>query len=121
MSIGSDIDYLYKITQERLAVEKTVEEMKKREKAMSDSIIAQLGVDTTGAKGTKAQFSISKVIVPQVKDWNQVYNFIRETNSFFLLHKRLGVGEWSAYREDGILVPGTEAFEITKPTLRKIK
>lgn len=121
MSIGSDIDYLYTITQERLALEKTVADMKKREAAMSDNIIAQLGFDTTGAKGMKAQFSISKTTVPQVKDWNQVYGFIREHNAFFLLHKRLGVGEWLAYKDDGLLIPGTESFEVIKSTLRKIK
>jgi hypothetical protein len=120
-SIGYDIDRLYAVRGERKAREAEVADLLRVEKELEAKIIEKLSSQKlTGAKGSWAQFSITEVEVPKVTNWPDLYNFIRLNNAFELLHKRIGVTEWAVYREEGIIIPGTEVLQITKSSLRKI-
>ena len=121
MSLGTDIDYLFTLRAARKALEDIVNEKLKEEKALELVIIAQLNEEhLEGARGNKAQFSISEQELPRVTNWPDLYDFIRLNNAFELLHKRIGVTEWATYKEDGVLIPGTEILKITKSSLRKL-
>lgn len=122
MSIGSLIDGLYDLRTQRLAIEKQVEELKARETAIKEEILFLLkksGLE--GAKGETATASIQYKIKPNVTDWDAVYTYIRDSDMFALLQKRLTTTLWAALQEDGITVPGTEPVAITDLSLTKSK
>ena len=122
MSIGNMIDELYELRAQRLVFEKEVDELKARETATKEEILALLKASgLEGAKGAIATASIQYKIKPNITDWDAVYTYIRENDMFALLQKRLTVTLWSALQEDGILVPGTEPMALTDLSLTKSK
>lgn len=119
--LGEKIDTLYALRQQRLALEREAEELKRQEKDLEGDLLMEVSnIGLTAAKGNKASFSVSKDVVPNVNVWEDLYSFIVEEKDFTLLQKRIGVTAWKEYREDGLIVPGTEAFEIAKVSLRKL-
>lgn len=118
--IGGLIDNLYLLRAERLEANRKVEEMKKEEKILSDQLVSILsGVGLESAKGYKASFGLRNEVVPNVKDWNKLYEFIRVNNAFEILNRAINILTWRGFREDGIIIPGTVEFEMTKTTLTK--
>ena len=120
INIGTLIDSLYALRAKRLELEKVVEGHKQEEQRMRDEIIAIL--NTTGLRGAKGMAATAALVhktKPQVTDWDQVYNYIRSTGEFGLLHKRITEGLWGALREDGFTVPGTEPIVLTDLSLTK--
>jgi hypothetical protein len=121
MNLGEKIDTLYATRQMRLDLEKQAEELKRFEKALEDELVEDLeGISIASAKGSKASFSISKSITPNVEDWDAIHAFMFEKEDASILQKRLSTTVWREYFDDEIIIPGTEAFEITKASLRKI-
>ena len=122
MNYVDQIDALYQVRAQRLALEKQAAELKAQEKELEDYLVngfSELGLSS--AKGSLASFSFAKLDQPNVKDWDLLYEFIVENNDFSLLHKRIGTESWREYLEnDSVLVPGTEIFKKTQVYLRKI-
>jgi len=122
MNIGEMINELYELRSMRLDFEKQVEAMKQEEKALEAALTEQAqSLAVTSLKSNIASFSISTEVVPNVLDWESIYKFITEKEDFSLLQKRISVTSWrDYYTEESILVPGTQAFEKIKASLRKI-
>ena len=121
-SIGSLTDELYEIRSQRLALEKEADGLKSRESAISSYLIKRLQADDTEAvRGTKAMFSLSHKVVPEVLDWESLYSFIVDNHAFSLLQKRIGSMAWGEYLDSGLVVPGTAALEVTKYNLTKTR
>ncbi len=70
---------------------------------------------TTGA-GTA---TITETILPQVKDWDAVYEHIKETGDFYLLQKRPAAAAFRELHAAGDEIPGIEAFTKRAISLRK--
>ena len=50
-----------------------------------------------------------------------IYDFILEKQDFGILQKRLSIATWrDYYTEENIILPGTEAFQQIKASLRKL-
>jgi hypothetical protein len=62
--------------------------------------------------------SITEVIVPQVVDWDAVYEHIRETGDFYLLQKRPAAAAFRELHDSDITVPGMEPFTKRNISLR---
>lgn len=63
--------------------------------------------------------SITEVIVPQVVDWDAVYEHIRETGDFYLLQKRPAAAAFRELQESGETIPGMEPYTKRSISLRK--
>jgi len=63
--------------------------------------------------------SITEVVVPQVMDWDKVYEHIRDTGDFYLLQKRPAAAAFRELQESGIDVPGMEPYTKRSISLRK--
>lgn len=63
--------------------------------------------------------SITETVLPQVVDWDAVYNHIQETGDFFLLQKRPAAAAFRELHQSGQAIPGIEAYTKREISLRK--
>jgi len=63
--------------------------------------------------------SITEVIVPQVVDWEAVYEHIKETGDFYLLQKRPAAAAFRELHDSGQVIPGMEPYTKRSISLRK--
>lgn len=124
--LGACIDLAYKLRNDRIEVQREVEEklstMRAAEKAIKDHIINTFGKsEIEGAKGSAASASITRSIYPKVVDWDKVYAFILKTKEFDLLERRMGKVAFRERYEAGVKIPGTEAYEEIDLSLTKLK
>ena len=88
-TLGIAVDRIYKLRAKRLAVEAKVDALKKQETEAKDAIIRLLAADKLeSATGKLCTASISKNVVPTVKDWAAFHRYIIENDALDLLEKR---------------------------------
>lgn len=120
MDLGSAIDALYTQRAARLAVEKTVKDMKTRELALRVHIKNKLdAISLEMGAGKLATTSIQRSTEPTVVDWPAVYAFIKENDAFDLLQKRLSPTAVKDRWDEDILVPGIDKFNTWDLSLTK--
>lgn len=120
MTLGEAIDTLYQARAARLAMAKEVKELQVKEAEAKVNVLKLLGESGLAkASGKLATAGITTEDVPYIKDWDQVYDYIKSNDRFDLLQKRIGVVAWRDLFKDGILVPGTEAGVDTDLSLTK--
>jgi hypothetical protein len=109
MSLGTKIDMLYDLRQQRLDKQKEVDEMKKAERKLNDELMEEMKhLDLDKAAGTTASVGVLEKTVPHVTDWDQALDYIFETRNASLLYRRLNQASYAELKELGIEVPGTE-------------
>ena len=120
MTLGEAIDTLYQARAARLAMAKEVKELQVKESVAKAEVLKLLGESGLAkASGKLATAGITTEDVPYIKDWDEVYSYIKSNDRFDLLQKRIGVVAWRDLFKDGILVPGTEAAVDTDLSLTK--
>lgn len=120
MHIGSMIDVLYDLRQQRLELSKTVDNLKAQETAAREEILAALdGMGCAKASGHQATCGVKESIEPVPEDWEMIHNYIRIENRFDLIQKRLSAPAWRELRDSGLLVPGTSAVTVRDLSLTK--
>lgn len=120
LTLGQAIDNLYTARAERLAKAKEVKELQAKESVAKAQVLKLLG--ETGlqkASGMLATAGITTEDIPFVKNWDQIYAYIKINDRFDLLQRRIGVVAWRDLYKDGIIVPGTEAAIDTDLSLTK--
>ena len=63
--------------------------------------------------------SITEVVLPQVVDWDAVYEHIKKTGDFYLLQKRPAAAAFRELTDSGEVVPGMEPYTKQSISLRK--
>jgi uncharacterized protein YdcH (DUF465 family) len=124
-TIGACVDLAYTIRGKRIDLQKTydaeISEMKDEEAQLEDYIINTFKkAEIDGAKGSVASASISTAIYPKVNDWTAVWEYIVETKSYDLMERRMGKLAFRARFEEGVAIPGTEAFTKMELSLTKV-
>ena len=120
MTLGEAIDTLYQARAARLAMAKEVKELQVKESAAKAEVLKLLGESGLAkASGKLATAGITSEDVPYIKDWDEVYSYIKSNDRFDLLQRRIGVIAWRELYKDGVLVPGTEASIDTDLSLTK--
>lgn len=119
-TLGACADKLYKLRQERLAMERRVAELKEEEAVLRDHIIDTLPKsDASGITGKTCRVTITKSVKPRVEDWDVVYKYISRTKSWDLMQKRLSdtaVNErWGVGKE----IPGVGKFTAVTLSITK--
>lgn len=113
--LGDMIDALYDLRAHRLekqrAYEKIIEDMKVVETQMEDLILKSFDKnEIEGAKGMSASASVSRLVVPSVKNWPDVFRYIADHDAWDLLEKRMARVAYRDRTEAGEAIPGTEPF-----------
>jgi hypothetical protein len=123
--LGACIDLAYTARAERIDKQRefdaVIEEMKSRESEIKDHIINTFAKsDIDGAKGSICSASITRSVVPHVKDWPLVYKFIEKTKAWDLMERRMNKTAFRDRLTEGVKIPGVEAFEMVDLSLTKI-
>ena len=123
-TLGACIDLLYATQEKRLAlersIEKKVEALRKEEQALEKHLLDTFSKDDLdGAKGKRATAGLKRQTVPNVKDWEQLYKFIKKHDAFELLQRRVSGTAYRERLEAKEVIPGVEAFTVVKLSLTK--
>ncbi len=115
-TLAACADEYYTVMQERLKLQRQVDELKKRETLLAEHLIQNLPKsDATGVAGKLARVTVVNKIRPEVEDWDALYGYIvkqskKDPGVWALLQRRVGdaaVQEvWNAGKE----VPGVKPF-----------
>jgi len=110
--IGPAIDALYALREQRLGMQKKVDELKAEELKKRNEIFELLaGLGLTKASGAVATAGIKVSNIPLVEDWDTLQAHIKATGEFDLLQKRISVTAWRARFDEGVEVPGVSKVE----------
>jgi hypothetical protein len=112
------VDQYISLRAQRLAFEKQAADVKETEEVLKNAIIAKFKEGDLKALGSKnGLVKMTTLIEPQAQDWLQTWEYIRETNQFDLLHKRLTNTAVKERWEAGIEIPGVGRQEVYKLTV----
>lgn len=119
--IGACADRLYQVKNDRLKLQKAVDELAAEESAIKEHIIQTLPKsEASGVAGKVARVSVTVKDVPQVKDWEAFHGFVKKTGFFHLLQKRLSSQAVDEVLESGKTIPGLEIFKLPTVSLSKV-
>jgi hypothetical protein len=82
-----------------------------------DQGMKKASIDLDG--GATITASITEVVLPQVVDWDAVYEHIKESGDFYLLQKRPAAAAFRELIDSGETVPGMEPYTKRSISLRK--
>lgn len=133
-TMGAVADLLYTVREERLALNKVIDEKEAVEGALKDFIIDNLPKsNASGIAGKIARVSVTRKDVPKASDWSKLYRAIvidyqrhakkgdgLEDTAFAFLNRALAKTaieeQWKLKRS----VPGVEAFSATVVSINKV-
>lgn len=127
-SLGACADKLFEVREARLAQQKIVDALKADETLLQNHIIDNLAKGDAGAVGKHHKVVVKTEDVPQVKDWESFYAYVKANNAFDLLQRRINPAAVKD-REEALLenkraknktIPGIEKFKAVKLSLTKI-
>ena len=120
-ALGACADKLFELRNKRLAEQKKVDEIAAEETALKNHIIENLPKsEASGVAGKLARVTVVTKQVPQVKDWDAFYKYVKKTGSFDLMQKRLIYGAIKERWEAGKEVPGVGHFNAVSVSINKV-
>lgn len=101
--------------------------LKEREKELNDEwreleLELLVRLDEQGMRKASTDLgtaSITEAVVPQVTDWDLLYEHIQNTGDFYLLQRRPAAAAFRELNDAGELVPGMEPYTKRTISLRK--
>ncbi len=118
-SLGAVADQMKKVKDLRIAMQKEVDEVEKREKELRDHLINEMDADSEGAVGKRYVAAIKTEEVPIVEDWDDFNDYMLDEDRVDLLQKRLSVKAIKELLDDGVKVPGINTMIVKKVSLTK--
>ncbi len=124
-TLGTCVDNLYKLNQEKAALTKKFNAEEKVIKEKIDALEAHV-FETFGKQklegglGKVAKVRIIEKDMPTAKDWGKVYNYIVENDAFDLLQKRLSTKAYADRAESEGGIPGIETFRKITLSVTKL-
>jgi hypothetical protein len=120
-ALGACADNLFELRNKRLAEQKKVDDIESEEKALKAHIIENLPKsEASGVAGKFARVTVVTKQVPQVKDWDAFYKYVKKTGSFDMMQKRLSDAAIKERWEAGKEVPGVEHFNAVSVSINKV-
>jgi hypothetical protein len=105
---------------QRLAKDKEAEELKEFEELLKKAIIAKYqeqGINALGAKNGTVK--MTKLVEPVAENWQEIWDYIKETGRFELLHRRLANLAVKELWNDGQVLPGIGQQDVYKLSVTK--
>lgn len=120
-TMGACADRLYELRLKRLEEQKKVKLLEDEEKALKNYIIQSLPKsEASGVAGRLARVTVVTKEVPQIEDWEAFYKYVKKTNSFDLMQRRLADDaikeRWAAGKE----IPGVNHFQAVSVSINKV-
>lgn len=118
---GQLVDQLFEVREEIRKLNKQAEALSENKTALELRLIeAMEAQDLEQLRGSKASATLTKPLVPQVKDWEKFYTFINKFKMPYLLEKRVSVKIFQELLENrkGKPLPGVDVFEKKTISLR---
>jgi len=98
---------------QRLIKDKEAAQMKELEEQIKDAIISKFKEQgITGLGASNGFVKMTSTLEPQGQDWPAIWEYIRDTNQFDLLHKRLTNTAVRERWEAGEQIPGVGVQEV---------
>lgn len=133
-TLAACADKLYTTREERLSLNKNVEEFKAVEGALKTHIIDNLPKsNATGITGRLAGVTISTKDIPQPDDWHKLYKGIvdsylahvkkktgNEDSAFDILNRALSTSTVEERINNGAVVPGVKFFKAVTVSISKV-
>jgi len=114
------ISQLAEVRDERRRIGERDKELTEKWRALEMQLLVRL--DEQGmlkASTSIGTASITEVVLPQVVDWEAVFEHIKETGDFYLLQKRPAAAAFRELHSSGTVIPGMEAYTKRSISLRK--
>ncbi len=119
--LGACADRLFEVRAARLSIQKQVEQLAAEESAIKEHLINTLPKsDASGVAGKLCRVTIVTKEIPQVKDWDAFYKYVKKTGSFDMLQRRLTDAAIKERWEDGKEIPGVEHFHAVSVSINKV-
>lgn len=100
-----------RLRDEAAAFDKAAKNLRADRETINGLIIAKMDDQGITRIGTgHGNVSITENTVPNVVDWDQVYEFIKDNDAFYLLQRRMSASAFNDLLTSGTQVPGTELF-----------
>jgi hypothetical protein len=115
-ALGACADKLFELRNKRLSEQKKVDEIASEETAIENLPKSE----ASGVAGKLARVTVVTKQVPQVKDWDAFYKYVKKTGSFDLMQKRLTDAAIKERWEAGKEVPGVEHFNAVSVSINKV-
>lgn len=114
-------DLRYNIKEQRLALQKRVDELQKMETDLNEWFIANLPKsEASGIAGKLARIQLGAKHIPRVVDWDKFYAHVKKTGNFDLMQRRLSEGAVQERWENKKDVPGVESFTVVTVSCTKL-
>lgn len=122
-TIGAAIDALYALHDTRLALTSQAEKAREVEAAFEEAIFNQFKkADLEGARGKRAQATISRREHPTLENADQFYKHLKKhPEDIDLLQRRLSAEAVRARWNEKVAIPGVGKFTSVKLSLTKVK
>ena len=120
--LGMLVDRLDKVRTDRIAADKIASSLKHEELRIEGVVVAAMeeqDISAVGGRTAMVHRSIKRQ--PYAMDWDLIRGYIKNTDSFELLHKRLSVGAILERMDDGIHIPGIGIQELSKLSYAKAR
>lgn len=119
--MGELADELHALRQQRLALTKVVDAIKREEQRITDHIIDTVDADREGGVvGTGYKALIVRDTAYNVADWDVFYEHVLSTGHFHYLNRALNRASVKEVFEAGRSVPGVEPVGVKKISLTKV-
>jgi hypothetical protein len=119
--LGACADLLYTTQQKRYEVQKLVDELKAQETQLKDKIINELPKsEASGVTGKLARVTVVCKEQPRIDDQDKLFAFVKKTNRFDLLQKRLSDAAIRDMWDEGKEIPGVSKFNTVGVSINKI-
>lgn len=120
-SLGRVVDEFKEVNALRLAMEKEVKEVQKRENELKDHLIDNLSAsDTTGVAGLRYRAQVTTDDQPTVEDWDAVHDYVWDNDRFDLLGKSIAKAAVKEMMDAGQKIPGIGKITIKKLSVKKL-
>lgn len=121
-SLAEAADKLYTLKNERLKLQKVIDEYDEEEGFLKRHLIEELPkINASGISGVHCKVGLMEKQIPQIKDWEVFFKHILETGEFDLLTKTPVASAVSERWKQGLDVPGIEVFKRVYLSIGKAK
>ena len=108
------------IREERRRLKRLDSELSQSWSDLEALLINQLDAQGVNKASTDAgTATVNETVLPKVEDWDALYAHLKETDSLYLLQKRVSSAAFREQHEAGLTVPGISPFVNRQIALRK--
>jgi hypothetical protein len=115
MSLGQLIDQRQALRVRMSLLNKEVDDLKTEADALEAQIKStMINQGLTVAAGETARVTLSEEVNPTVENWDELYQYIKDNNAFYLLQRRVAATAFRETLQADTVVPGVRGVTTHK-------